>query len=64
LRGFDRKVLVLNGRQDPMDPRTAYETAHAFSDSTLLFINQADHFPWLEQPKSFADDLQAFLNGG
>jgi hypothetical protein len=39
LKAFDRPVLVLNGRQDPMDPRMAYETSAAFSRSTLLFVD-------------------------
>jgi proline iminopeptidase len=49
LKAFDRPVLVLNGRQDPMDPRMAYETSAAFSHSTLLFVDRAGHFPWFDQ---------------
>jgi proline iminopeptidase len=38
LKSFDHPVLVLNGRQDPMDPRMAYETSRAFSHSTLYSL--------------------------
>ena len=61
LKTFDRPVLVLNGRQDPMDPLMAYETSAAFRHSTLLFIDRAGHFPWFDQPKEFEKDLGDFL---
>jgi proline iminopeptidase len=61
LKDFDRPVLVLNGRQDPMDPLMAYETSAAFKNSTLRFINRAGHMPWFEQPKQFADAIDDFL---
>jgi proline iminopeptidase len=62
LKNFNHPVLVLNGRQDPMDPRMAYETSAAFSHSTLLFVDRAGHFPWFDQPKEFDKDLGDFLN--
>lgn len=61
LKNFDRPVLVLNGRQDPMDPLMAYETSAAFRHSTLLFIDRAGHFPWFDEPKEFDKDLGDFL---
>lgn len=61
LKHFDGPVLVLNGRQDPMDPRMAYETSAAFRHSTLLFIDRAGHFPWFDQPKEFDKNLGDFL---
>jgi proline iminopeptidase len=62
LKTFDRPVLVLNGRQDPMDPLMAYETSAAFKHSTLLFVDRAGHFPWFDQPKEFNKDLGDFLS--
>ena len=61
LKNFDRPVLVLNGRQDPMDPLMAYETSAAFKHSTLLFIDRAGHFPWFDQPREFDKDLGDFF---
>ena len=59
---LDIPVLVLNGRQDPMDTYMAYVTAKAFKHSTLEFVDRAGHFPWFEQPTQFNADLTAFLN--
>jgi len=62
LKNFDRPVLVLHGRQDPMDPLMAYETSATFKHSTLQFIDRAGHFPWFDQPKEFDKALGDFLN--
>jgi proline iminopeptidase len=62
LKTFDRPVLVMNGRQDPMDPLMAYETSAAFKHSTLLFVDRAGHFPWFDQPKEFNKNLGDFLD--
>ncbi|MGA7158730.1 MAG: alpha/beta hydrolase [Acidobacteriaceae bacterium] len=61
LKNFEGPVLVLNGRQDPMDPLMAYETSAAFKNSTLEFIDRAGHFPWFERPKEFDDAIDGFL---
>jgi proline iminopeptidase len=61
LKNFERPVLVLNGRQDPMDPLMAYETQIALKNSTLRFIDRSGHFPWAEQPQKFNEVLNEFL---
>lgn len=61
LKDFERPVLVLSGRQDPMDPLMASETAAVFKHSTLRFIDRAGHFSWFEQPRQFDTTLNAFL---
>jgi proline iminopeptidase len=61
LKEFERPVLVLNGRQDPMDPLMAHETSAAFKNSTLRFIDRAGHMPWFDQQKQFAYALDDFL---
>lgn len=61
LNNYKGKVLVLNGRQDPMDPPMGYETKLAFQHSTLRFIDRAGHFPWFEQPVAFNGALEDFF---
>ena len=64
LKDFTGSVLVLNGRQDPMDPLMAVKTSAAFVSSTLTFINRAGHFPWLEQPEPVDVAIRSFLTSG
>jgi proline iminopeptidase len=61
LAAYQGRVLVLNGRQDPMDPLMAYETKLAFQHSTLRFIDRAGHFPWFEQAAAFNQALEDFF---
>jgi proline iminopeptidase len=52
-------VLVIHGRQDPLE--SAAEVHATFPGSSLVMIEDAGHFPWLEQPKPFFEALAAFL---
>lgn len=55
-------VLVVHGKQDPLE--SAEEVHEAFPGSKLEWIENAGHFPWLEQPERFYGVLGGFLGGG
>lgn len=61
MTAFRRPVLIIQGRQDPMPESTAIETNHALRNSTLVFLDECGHFPWIEQPKEFFSLVRAFL---
>jgi proline iminopeptidase len=63
MTAFRRPVLIIQGRQDPMPESTAIETNHALRDSSLVFLDECGHFPWIEQPKEFFSRVRAFLEG-
>jgi proline iminopeptidase len=52
-------VLVIHGKQDPLE--SAEEVHATFPGSTLVLIENAGHFPWLEQPEKVYAPLQDFL---
>ena len=52
-------VLVLHGKQDPLE--TAEEVHETFPGSRLELLDNAGHFPWLEQPETFYRALDDFL---
>lgn len=52
-------VLVLHGKQDPLE--SAQEVHETFPGSRLEIIENAGHFPWLEQPEVFYKNLDGFL---
>lgn len=54
-------VLVLHGTHDPLE--SAEEVHATFPGSKLVMIEDAGHFPWLEQPDVFYRALSAFLAG-
>jgi proline iminopeptidase len=52
-------VLVLHGKQDPLE--TAEEVHATFPGSRLVILENAGHFPWLEQPGKFYAVVSEFL---
>lgn len=54
-------VLVLHGRHDPL--QSAEEVHETFPGSKLEILEEAGHFPWIEQPERFRAVLGSFLDG-
>ena len=52
-------VIVIHGKQDPLE--SAQEVHETFPASQLELIDDAGHFPWLEQPEKFYKTLDGFL---
>ncbi|MDP9192528.1 MAG: alpha/beta hydrolase [Acidobacteriota bacterium] len=52
-------VIVIHGKQDPLE--SAAEVHATFPGSRLVLIEDAGHFPWLEQPKQVYSALEGFL---
>ena len=55
-------TLVIVGNDDFICPPSASEYLHReITLSKLLIIQNAGHFPWLEQPEQFFGGMQTFL---
>jgi len=55
-------TLVIVGNDDFICPPSAAEYLHReIPHSKLLAIENAGHFPWLEQPQQFFDGIRTFL---
>jgi proline iminopeptidase len=52
-------VLVIHGKQDPLE--SADEVHTTFPGSRLVMIENAGHFPWLEQPEKVYAPVREFL---
>ncbi|HYH05873.1 MAG TPA: alpha/beta hydrolase [Thermoanaerobaculia bacterium] len=59
LENVKAPVLVIHGKQDPLE--TADEVHKTFPDSKLVVLENAGHFPWLEQEGAFYKALGEFL---
>lgn len=53
-------VLVIHGKQDPLE--SGDEVHETFAGSRYVAIENAGHFPWLEQPETFYKTLGEFLS--
>jgi|GEM_PF-767382 len=61
-QSFNKPVLVMHGRQDPVGELIPFVVSQTYPNSKLVFIEQCGHLPWLEQPEVFRDALISFLN--
>jgi proline iminopeptidase len=61
LRALDQPVLIIQGHQDPIGDKTAEDIRALVKASVLRYINQAGHFPWIEQPEEFRRILADFF---
>lgn len=54
-------VLILQGRQDPLDLGMAGATRNAISNAKLVVVERSGHFGWLEQSEFYSKALLEFL---
>lgn len=59
---YKGKVLILHGQQDVIGESVPLLTHMRIPNSTLIFINQAGRFLWLDQPDDYFTHLQEFLD--
>jgi pimeloyl-ACP methyl ester carboxylesterase len=63
LPSIDAPTLVLVGRHDAITPLVASEIlADNMPAADLVVIDDAGHFPWLEQPDAFRDAVTKWLS--
>lgn len=63
LSRFPGRVLLYGGELDPMvSPAMLAEAAPMFHDASVVVQPGAGHFPWVDDPQSFAAAVGAFLD--
>lgn len=63
LRGYDGRVLVIQGRQDALGDHLAHRTAALFPNAELVMLERAAHIMWLDRPDVYFEAVQRFLAG-
>jgi len=58
---FKGSVLILHGRQDPLGESIPQKLSQYYSKSTLIFIEKAGHYSWIEQPEKVSSSIRDFL---
>lgn len=58
---YDKPVLVLQGRQDPLGELTAMNLSHYYKNSKLVFVERCGHYAWVEQPEKIMATLNEFI---
>ncbi len=58
---FAGPVLVLHGRQDPLGESVAHNISQYYNESKLVFVEQAGHYSWIEQPEKIRENVKDFI---
>jgi len=62
LGGLDVRTLIMAGRHDRLTPPSlARELKRAVSKSRLVTFAESGHFPFLDEPKRFQEEVLSFL---
>jgi proline iminopeptidase len=61
LKELSMDVLVIHGDVDPIPADTAEATHQAISGSKYVVIKNCGHFPYVEKPSEFFDEIEIFL---
>lgn len=59
---FKGSVLILHGRQDPLGESIPQELSRYYKKTTLIFIEKAGHYSWIEQPERVLTEIALFLH--
>ena len=62
LRNVHVPVLILQGRQDPLDLEMAGRTRDAIPGAKLVVLERCGHFAWLEAPDQLRSSMLSFLH--
>lgn len=54
-------LLVIHGASDPIPLESAREWVEAFPRASLVVLEDAGHYPFVERPEEFFDAVKAFL---
>ncbi len=61
---YDKPVLILHGRQDPLGESIPQIVSRFYKYSKLVFIEKCGHYSWVEQPEPFSAAILEFLPPG
>lgn len=61
LSTFNKPVLIIQGKQDIVEERTARKEQHAFKNSKLILLDNCVHYGWLDRPDEYFFQLNKFI---
>jgi len=61
LLDFAKPILIIQGRQDIVGSSTAYKAHIILRSSKLVFINECNHYGWLEQKEKYKSEIDKFI---
>ncbi len=61
LKTVKTPVLIIQGKEDLIDKKTAETALNVFENSTLVILEKCGHYGWLDQPKAYFKTINNYL---
>ena len=61
LSRFNKPVLIIQGKQDIIEEKTALTEHQVLKNSKLVFMDQCVHYGWLDRPDIYFPEIQEFI---
>ena len=61
LTNFKNPVLIIQGKQDIIEEKTALKAAKVLPNSRIVLIDNCVHYGWLDAPKQYFGEIDSFL---
>ncbi|MFN8276817.1 MAG: alpha/beta hydrolase [Chitinophagales bacterium] len=55
-------VLIIQGKDDIILPKTAYKSKAALPQAKVIFVEASSHYGWLDQSQTYLGELRRFLS--
>ncbi len=62
LLSFDKRVLIIQGKNDIIEERTALQEHEVFKNSILVLLDHTGHYGWLDNEKEYLGAIEKFLS--
>ncbi len=61
LSSFKKPVLIIQGKQDIIDKKTALKAHETFPNSELVLLDECGHYGWLDKKEEYLSTIFTFL---
>jgi proline iminopeptidase len=62
LHSFQKPVLIIQGKQDIIEEKTALKAMKVFKNASLVLLDKCAHYGWLDNEEAYFSALKKFLN--
>jgi proline iminopeptidase len=62
LGSFDKPVLIIQGKQDIVEERTAVKAHKALKNSRIIFLDKCVHYGWLDRRDAYLSEVGKFIS--
>lgn len=61
LRSYTGKVLIIQGKQDIIEEKTALKATRVFKNATLVLLDNCVHYGWLDSEQAYFSAIDTFM---